>query len=80
MQLSCITGASMSVGITGRLSQAEPILYVPWRENLKFDLIKYAEVKNFNITTGNQFLYTLYLEISLEIFLYQPGTLGSWLT
>ena len=56
-----MTGASMSAGLTGRLSQAEPILYAPWRENLKFELIIYAEVKNFNITTGNQFLYTLYV-------------------
>ena len=61
VQLSCMTGASMSAGITSRLSEAEPTLYVPWRENLKFKLIKYAEVKNFNITTGNQFLYTLYM-------------------
>ena len=53
------------------LREAPPIVYVPWRENLKFELIKHAEVKNFNITTGNQFLYTLY-------FLTRTITLKRW--
>ena len=61
VRLSCMTGASMSTGITSHLSQAEPTLYVPWRENLKFKLIKYPEMKNFNIKTGNPFLYTQYM-------------------